>query len=130
VAGPSAGFVPETQRRERLDTVAGLEATVVRFLAAYLTGDGEVERYTAPDARIRPVTPAPFTTVEVTYAGVERPPDGSLAATVNVDGTSPSGGSLAVSYLLLVVERDGRFEVARVLPPLPAIPQLELGGST
>ncbi len=127
VAGPTVEILTDNPRGGRLDATAGLEAAVAGFLAAYLTGDGDVERYTAPDTALSQVTPTPFTTVEVTQAAVTRTEDGALVVSVTVDGVTPAGAVLEVGYRLVVGERDGRFEITDLGP---AIQSFELGGSS
>ncbi len=44
----------------------------LRFLEAYLTASGELDRYTAPSLEIEPVSPRPYTAVAVQRAGLAR----------------------------------------------------------
>lgn len=110
---------------------------VYRFLAALLTGTGEVTRYTSPTATIRPLAPAPYTGVEMVEArrdsppqlDVARPADGQrLAVLATVRVASPTAIQM-LSYPLRLTGRAGRWEIAALpgAPPLgddalPAVP--------
>lgn len=104
-----------------------IAGSVGDFLSAYLTGDGDVTRYTAPGARIAPITPAPYIAVQTTEILSTKdlvtdgnPTDGTtvqvLASTSQsvTDATSVSG-----QYALTMTLRAGRWEVA-ALDPAPA----------
>jgi hypothetical protein len=101
-----------------------VDDVVRRFLAALLTGNGEISRYTSPAAAIAPVVPAPYTAVELMTlargtsaqqpgtAVTAAPTDGQrlrVLATVRVSG--PSGVQM-LTYPLVLSARAGRWEVA------------------
>lgn len=98
-----------------LKAAPGLGEMVARFIAAYLTGDGELARYTAPGFPIRAVQPPPFQTVEVLRAGSADTGDGLLAVVVVVRATDDAGRAQVLEYSLMVEKRDGRWEVAELL---------------
>ncbi len=87
-----------------------------RFLAAYLAGDGELARYTAPASRIVAVQPPPFVSVEVLKAGFGDAPDGFQQVAMVVRATDAAGRIQVLEYALTVVQRDGRWEVSELLP--------------
>lgn len=93
------------------------------FLAAYLTGTTELDRYTSPGTRLQPISPAPYAAVKVT--GVQDdatsadqqkvPADGTvLHQLVLVDATDQAGSPVSLSYALTLKSRAGRWEVASV----------------
>ena len=90
------------------------------FLAAYLTGAGEVDRCLAPGVRLTAVSPAPFSAVivrqisaiEEAAAGDAVPGDGTR---VHIQATAPakdSSGRCPLAYALTLTARSGRWEVA------------------
>jgi len=100
---------------------------VERFAAAFLAGQGELERYVAPNAALRPVSPPPFVTAKVTELAthdvVDRPTAKEVLAAVRA--TDSAGRVQILHYSLELAERSGRWEVARLLPgpPLEGPPQ-------
>ncbi len=103
-------------RFDGLDGAPGLEEMLPRFLAAFLTGDGELTRYTSPSTAIVAVQPPPFISVEVLRAGLAETPDGSTEVGVVVRATDTDGRTQILEYALVVEQRDGRWEVSRLLP--------------
>ena len=102
-------------------------ATAVRqFLAAYLTGEGEIERYVTPGAPIQAVQPAPFAGAEVSRLALAAPTDPGALTVVRVEtaATTAAGAPQILHYALELSERQGRWEVRQVLPaaPLQAAP--------
>jgi len=102
-------------RMDGLDAVAGLEEATVRFLAAYLAGEGELARYTAPGSQLIPVAPAPFVSVEILEAGSVSIGDSTREAVVTVEGIDGLGRTQVLQFGLVVGERDGRWEVVELL---------------
>jgi len=110
-----------------------VDDVVRRFLAALLTGDGEVSRYSSPGAGIRPIVPAPYTGVELVSLARDTtapsvgdsteataPRDGQrlrVLATIRVSGPD---GIRMLSYPLRLTARAGRWEVYALdsTPPL------------
>ncbi|MGY4967103.1 conjugal transfer protein [Streptomyces sp. 900105245] len=93
------------------------------FLAAYLTGTTELDRYTSPGTRLQPISPAPYAAVKVTGVqddssgpGQQKvPADGTvLHQLVQVDATDQAGSPVSLSYALTLKSRAGRWEVASV----------------
>ena len=122
IAAPAQAVRPElwVGRLDGLDGSPGLDEMVPRFLAAFLAGDGELARYTAPSSDIVAVQPPPFVNVEVLKAGFVETPDGSLQVVVVVRATDTAGRVQVLQYALVVEQRDGRWEVSELLlaPPL------------
>jgi hypothetical protein len=111
-------------RFDGLDVAPGLEEMLPRFLAAFLTGAGELTRYASPSSPIVAVQPPPFTSVEVLRSGLVETPDGSTEVAVLVRGTDADGRTQILEYALVVEQRDGRWEVSRLLPA-PTLKQPE-----
>jgi hypothetical protein len=109
---------PGLERPEPDDPIA---TAVRQFLVAYLAGEGEIERYTSPGAAVQAVDPVPFVGVELTrLAQLEAA--GSEAPTVvraEASATTSDGGVQVLHYALELAERQGRWEVGRVLPAAP-----------
>ncbi len=103
-------------RFDGLDAAPGLEEMVARFLAAFLTGDGELARYTAPSSQIVAVQPALFTRVEILQAGLVNTPDGHQHVAVVVRATDTGDRVQVLEYALVVEQREGRWEVSELLP--------------
>ncbi len=118
---PAGATAPELliDRFDGLDATPGLEEMLARFLEAYLTGDGELTRYTSPSSPIVPVQPAPFATVEILQTGVVATPDGLAQVVAVVVATDAVGRAQILEYSLAVEQRDGRWEVSRLLPASP-----------
>jgi hypothetical protein len=118
VAAPTPAAATEVLvgRLDGLDAAPGLEEMVSRFLAAFLAGDGELARYTAPSSQIVAVQPAPFVTVDVLEAGFVDTPDGSQQVVAVVQATDSAGRAQVLEYHLAVEQREGRWEVFELLP--------------
>lgn len=104
------------ERFDGLDDAPGLEEMLPRFLAAFLTGAGELTRYTSPSAPIVAVQPPPFTAVEVLRSGLVETPPGLTEVAVLARGTDADGRTQILEYALVVEQRDGRWELSRLLP--------------
>lgn len=136
VAAPTAskGAAPELSYGAAHAPLASDPAvrTVQDFLAAYLTGRGELDRYLSPGTTLHAVRPAPYTAVSVTQiaehgqgpaegAEAQAPPDGvqrRLLVDVVGDGKRTSGRPM--TYAIELRARDGRWEVA-ALEAAPAL---------
>jgi hypothetical protein len=95
---------------------AGLAEAVEAFLAAYLTGVGDLSRYTVPASPLVAVSPPPFATVEITSAGEVTGSDGTRFVAARITATDTAGQEQVLEYSMVVVQRDGRWEVAELLP--------------
>ena len=118
IAAPTRAVPPELLlgHLDGLDGAPGLEEMLHRFLAAYLTGDGELARYMAPDSRIARVQPPPFVSVEVLKAGFIDAPDGTQQVAIVLRATDAADRVQLLEYALTVEQRDGRWEVSELLP--------------
>ena len=118
---PAGATAPELliDRFDGLDAAPGLEEMLLRFLAAYLAGDGELTRYTSPSSPIVPVQPAPFSNVEILKAGMVETSGGLTEVTMVIRATDIAGQAQILEYALVVEQRDGRWEVSELLPAPP-----------
>lgn len=119
VAGPARAEVPTSPYAVSVPD-GDLSSAVGEFLAAYLTGTGEVDRYLAPGVNLTAVSPAPYTAVTVQQtlavddaAAAEKvPADGSrVRVRVAVEARDGSG-RWPLAYELTLRARSGRWEVA------------------
>jgi hypothetical protein len=129
VSAPQQATAPKLAYRYRAGLDDPVAAAAGEFLTALLVG-GDVTRFVSPSARIRAVTPAPYTAVEVDDVQVDAdltevptasPTDGlqlHLLVTATVTPTTRAG-ALTVQYALTVTARTGRWEVSS-LDPAPA----------
>lgn len=97
-----------------------IPTAISRFLAALLTGEGELARYVSPGVPLRAIRPAPFVTVAVNEVGTRKVSDGSpkakaVEAFVSATGTDAEGRQHPLQYPLRLVERAGRWEVSALL---------------
>lgn len=94
---------------------------VTRFAAAFLTGNGELVRYVAPNANLRAIQPAPFTTVRLSgLAALVLPgPDKAEQVVAQLRATDGAGRVTFLQYALELAQRSGRWEVRSLLPAPP-----------
>lgn len=135
VAGPASGAAVQSLAYRFPVTATGSVAqTVAQFLAAYLTGSGDVTRYVSPGAvaPIAAISPAPYAEVRVTdvrsatdAVASESPGAGdSLRVLAVAEVASNEKQRTSVSYALSLRARAGRWEVLA----LDLAPQVQ-GGS-
>ncbi|MEU1599892.1 conjugal transfer protein [Streptomyces sp. NPDC005708] len=119
VAGPARAEVPKSPYDITVPE-GDLPSAVGEFLAAYLTGAGEIDRYLAPGVKLTAVSPAPYKAVAVEQVSAVE--DAAAAATAPADGTAvhvlvrvearDAGGRWPLAYELTLKSRSGRWEVA------------------
>ncbi|WP_245717064.1 conjugal transfer protein [Nocardia mikamii] len=94
------------------------------FLAAYLTGSGDVARYVAPNSGIAALQPAPYTAVETTTVSSEDASCGASANSAKVLATiNPKAGAGAaptLAYPLTMIRNSGQWQV-QSMDALPAL---------
>lgn len=123
VSAPVVAKPPATTYRHQVSNTSPVTHSVAGFLAAYLTGSGDLSRYLAPATNLDPVSPAPFVDVDVV----------EVRSTVSADSTSPTPGdgqqiqvlvvaagtvdqeqTLVTTYALALTSRAGRWEVSEL----------------
>jgi len=122
VPGPAAAEPPDLDYSETISPTSAAGESVGGFLTAMIAGDGEITRYLRPGISVPAVTPAPYSAVTVTgikgsYEVSENPADGDgTHALVTAELTRLDGNKTTAQYVLTLVARDGRWEVAGVEP--------------
>jgi hypothetical protein len=119
VNGPGAGYDAELGYPEQLPAGNAFADTVSGFMAAWLAGAGDLQRYAdSPD--IRPFTPAPFARVAVAGIAADTaipaaPPDG-FTARILVSATAQDSATAATSltYPLSVAFRGGKWFITGI----------------
>jgi hypothetical protein len=119
VAGPARAEVPASPYVVSVPD-GDLSSALGEFLAAYLTGSGEVDRYLTPGLNLTAVSPTPYTAVSIEQVlAVE---EAAAAEKVPADGTKvrvlvrveaqDAGGRWPLAYELTLKARSARWEVA------------------
>ncbi|GGM20597.1 hypothetical protein GCM10010129_76140 [Streptomyces fumigatiscleroticus] len=120
VAGPARAEAPKSPYAVTVPSGSELSSAVGEFLAAYLTGAGEVDRYLAPGMTLTPVSPAPYTAVAVQQVmaveeaavGERVPGDGTRVRIRVVVEARDEGGRWPLAYEVNLAARSGRWEIA------------------
>jgi hypothetical protein len=131
VAGPAQATAPSLGYTDSQQVATGpLADTVHAFAAAYLTGTGELGRYLSPGTQLQPISPPPYTGIDVTSITAAAalpgdattvPGDGTrVRLLVGVDAIDGSGQRWPLTYALTAAARAGRWEIAG-LDPAPAL---------
>lgn len=122
VPGPAAAEPPDLDYPETISPTSEAGQSVAGFLAAMVAGDGEITRYLRPGTSVSAITPAPYAAVTVTgirgsHELSEEPADGDgTHALTTAELTRLDGQKTTSQYVLTLVARDGRWEVAGVEP--------------
>lgn len=94
------------------------------FLGALLTGNGDVARYTTPDAGLAALKPAPFTGVELVSLSADDSGCGSGGAKAQVLATinpkADTGATASLAYPLTMIRNAGQWQVVSI-DPVPAL---------
>ncbi|MEV6758415.1 conjugal transfer protein [Streptomyces sp. NPDC051214] len=119
VAAPTLHKIPDSPYDVTVPE-GPLATTAEQFLAAYLAGRGEVNRYLAPGAQLTAISPAAADSVEVQEVTARE--QQAVAEQVPGDGTTvhvlaqvearDAAGRWPLAYELTVSARDGRWEIA------------------
>lgn len=112
VAAPPTGKLPPLASTSMTppDSTDPVATAAAQFFEALLTGSSDVSRFVAPEATVRPVTPAPFAKVTLT-AGAETGTGQNRTVVATVQGTTAAGSVEVLQYQLRMHERAGRWEV-------------------
>ncbi|MET9535774.1 conjugal transfer protein [Streptomyces sp. NPDC006649] len=114
--------------------------TLQGFLSSYLTGGSDLDRYLSPRTALSPVSPAPYTRVQITQLaerGTDEPgsswpagkslPDGARRRLlVTADATGSDGQARPLTYAISLKARAGRWEISS----LDAAPGLKTAAAT
>lgn len=95
-----------------------LSQVAAGFMGAYLTGSGDVARYTTPNSGITALQPAPFSAVETTSVSSEDAGCGSGGTSAKVLATiNPKAGNgvtPTLAYPLTMVNTSGQWQVQSI----------------
>ncbi|MEU5044554.1 conjugal transfer protein [Streptomyces griseorubiginosus] len=119
VAGPARTKGVQSPYTVAVPADSDVSSTAGEFLAAYLAGAGEVDRYLAPGVSLSPVSPAPYQTVTVQQmlaadqeaAAESVPVDGTRVRVMAEVEARDSAGRWPLAYELTLKARSGRWEV-------------------
>ncbi|MET9913880.1 conjugal transfer protein [Streptomyces sp. NPDC006476] len=119
VAGPVRAAVPKS-RYDVTVAEGDLPSAVGEFLAVYLTGAGDVDRYLAPGVKLAPVSPAPYSAISVqqvsaveeTAAAARVPADGTQVHVLALVEARDAVGRWPLAYELTLTARSGRWDIA------------------
>jgi len=121
IAGPATpAKQPDLNYSANVSSTSPVADTAASFLAAYLTGNGEVSRYVTPDAEISAITPAPYSAVKVSTvsanaAPADKPADGDvLNVSIKAELVSGTGQTISAAYVLTMTARADRWEVTSI----------------
>lgn len=95
---------------------------VTDFLTAYLTGEGEITRFIAPETQITPIQPTPFSRIDVigissNEAITESMSEGDEVRILAAIGAQRQDDRLIpASYALTMTLRAGRWEISQIDP--------------
>lgn len=128
--GPAQGLTSVTPEDPVYQTVNG-------YLAAFLAGQGELDRWVAPGVSATPVQPRPCRTVKLddvrtAVDDVPTPDRNGLQLAVIATATcrTTATTSTVSQYPLILQVRDGRWEVAADNPGLATSPEAASSSST
>lgn len=103
-----------------------LSSTVQEFFASFLTGAGDIARYTTPTAGIAAIAPPPYEAIEldVVTSSDEVPQQLEAGAELELLAQlrlrTADGRELPATYALTVLARDGQWEISSINPtPIP-----------
>lgn len=140
VAGPGAAIAPpDLGYRYQAATNDPIGVSVAQFLAALLSGTGDVSRYLSPGTAITAITPAPYTAIAVTTIATDReltagaavPADRThVRALVTATATAGPEQDATVQYALTLTVRGGRWEVTAIDPEPALQPTAPSAGPT
>lgn len=144
VGGPVVAASPKLDYRETLTDESLVSDTVGQFLAAYLSGVGDVSRYVSPGVSITAIDPPVFREVTVEdltgnrelVPGVTPRDEDTIQVLVVATGVVSKTQSVTVQYSLSLTARAQRWEITAIDPAPALSPQTAepspdgLGGST
>lgn len=126
VEQPDAAKMPELAYPTEVES-DDMKSTVTDFLTAYVTGDGDVTRFTSPDSDLTVIDSPPFDEIklqELLTSGETanpNPDDGEETSVLANVTVATSAGDRTAQYALTLAPRDGRWEVKDIDPaPLTA----------
>jgi hypothetical protein len=125
VAAPTSTGAVQLAYAKPLPSADPAAVTVMAFLKAYATGQGDLSVYVSPGSEIAPITPAPYLAVESVDLRADTdvtktPRDGAqLRVLATVTLTSQLDQTVTSTYALTLTARATRWEVSSI-DPAPA----------
>jgi hypothetical protein len=113
VPSPSAGAAPAAVPSFSGTVPADQALAANGFLDAYLSGSGELARFVAPTAQVRPFPTAPYQSIEVISLGS----DSLGRVKALVEAQTARGGHQTLEYTLELIFESGVWEVSNLVPP-------------
>jgi hypothetical protein len=95
-----------------------LVVDVTGFLSSYLCGQGDLSRYLSPGTELTAVNPPVCTELEITRWGAASDEEGHQTVVVDVQLDTGAKARIA-TYSAAMTRRDGRWEIAELLPAPP-----------
>lgn len=120
IAQPANPSLPGLGYGQQLTTSDAAGTTVMQFLSAYLTGDGDVTRFVSPKSNITAVTPALFAQIDPAEMRADKAPgndpaDGTkLHVIATIRAANADSRALSSTYTLTLTARAGRWEISSV----------------
>ncbi|MGO3089948.1 MAG: conjugal transfer protein [Galactobacter sp.] len=133
ITAPTPTSQALTQYRQEVSGDAPVQQTLTGFFDAYLTGQGDLQRFLTPGTDLSPITPAPYSKISITTVMADKPvpakaEDGTTTdLRVDLTGTASKAYSITTSYELTLTARAGRWEISSMGTPsshttLPSTP--------
>ena len=125
VTAPATAAEPQLAYNTTIPVASGpLTSAVTQFLAAYLTGAGNLSRYLAPGTTMSPVSPAPYASIQAvtvfstgSQAATEAPRTAThIKVLAQVQATDLSGQQWPLTYALTFTAVAGQWDVAAIDP--------------
>lgn len=119
IASPGIKDAPQTNYNRRVSD-QDMQNTIKDFLAAYVTGKGDVTRYVAPDKNITAISPSYWDSVTLKEANSAEEikdvssSDGQTADVLVTAVVTHDKTSKPAQYVLSMKVRDGRWEVTQI----------------
>lgn len=121
---------------DELSTSSETGSAVAEFLAAYLAGVGDIDRYTSPAAAIEALAPAPYDSVALSDLVGNTPAESpgedgsSVEVLATADLTRADDSGVRAQYVLRLESRAGRWEVAEIQSAPHLTVSSDLAGET
>ncbi len=122
VAAPPPAAIPAVTEGVPVEDT-GLRTVVEGFVLAHAAGEGDIATFIASDAGIRPVSPAPYTSIAFDSLNVVDLDDTRRLVRVTALGSIEHGMRRPIEYHVTVVTENGALRVASIAPGAALRPQ-------
>jgi hypothetical protein len=123
ITAPTPAAEPLTQYSQEVSGDAPVMQTLNGFFAAYLTGQGDLQRFLTPGTDLSPISPAPYSRVSISAVLADKPvpaeaKDGTRTdLRVDLAATASKTYTITTSYELTLTARAGRWEISSMGTP-------------